>query len=91
MTSPVPHTNGLSPKAAAAGAVGLLVGIAIAVLNAVQDANLLGDLAMPLQVILLAAIPPVLTFLGAYQASPGNVVSGSTARHEAPPVNEGGF
>lgn len=71
--APTVRTEGVSPKAAASGAVGLLVGILIAVLNAVQEANLLGGLPMALQVILLAAIPPVLSFLAAYQASPGSV------------------
>jgi len=68
-----PTTNGISPKAVASSAVGLLVGVLIAVLNAVQEANLLGGLPMPAQVLLLAAIPPVLTFLAAYQAKPGDV------------------
>jgi uncharacterized RDD family membrane protein YckC len=71
--APAVKTEGLSPKALASSAVGLGVGILIAVLNAVQDNDLLGTLPPALQVILLAAIPPVLTFLAAYGASPGNV------------------
>lgn len=74
--APAVHTEGVSPKALASGVVGLLVGIAVAVLNAVQDANLLGGLPMTLQVLILAAIPPVLAFLASYQASPGNVTVG---------------
>lgn len=71
--APAVRTEGLSPKTLASSAVGLGVGILIAVLNAVQDNDLLGTLPPALQVILLAAIPPVLTFLAAYQASPGTV------------------
>ena len=74
---PVVKTEGVSPKALASSAVGLLVGILIAVLNAVQENQLLGSLPPALQVILLAAIPPILTFLAAYQAGPGNVSVGS--------------
>jgi hypothetical protein len=66
-------TEGVSPKAAAGSVVGLGVGIAVAVLNEVQESNLLGALPPALQAILLAAIPPLLVFLAAYAASPGKV------------------
>lgn len=71
--TPEPRTVGTSPKTVWAGVVALIIGVAIAVLNAVQDANLLGSLPVPLQVILLAAIPPILVALAAYQARPGVV------------------
>jgi hypothetical protein len=71
--APATVTDGISPKALASGATGLLVGIVVAVLNAVTESNLLGGLPPTVQVLLLAAIPPVLSYLAAYQAGPGTV------------------
>lgn len=72
--APVVQTEGYSPKMIAATAVTTLVGIVVALLNALQaNASLLGGLNPVLQFVILTAIPPLLAGLAAYQASPGNV------------------
>lgn len=72
--APVVKTEGVSPKMVAATAVTTLVGIVVALLNAVQaNTSLLGGLDPVLQFIILTAIPPALAGFAAYQASPGNV------------------
>jgi hypothetical protein len=56
-------------KVTAATAASLVVGIVVAVLNAaVADASLLGPLPQWLQSLILAVAPPLLTFLGGWQA-----------------------
>ncbi|GHH72294.1 hypothetical protein GCM10018793_09060 [Streptomyces sulfonofaciens] len=56
-------------KVTAATAASSAVGVVIAVLNAgVADAHLLGSLPEWLQSVILAAAPPVLTFLSGWQA-----------------------
>lgn len=72
--APAVKTDGLSPKAIAAGVVGALVGVIVTVLNAMQaDPSLLGSLPTFWQSAILLVIPPVVTFLAAYQAGPGAV------------------
>lgn len=72
--TPVVKTEGYSPKMLAATAVSTLVGIVVAVLNALQEnPNLLGTLPVPVQSLLLVVIPPILAGFAAYQASPGSV------------------
>ena len=68
------NTVGLSPKMVAATATSLILGVVVAVLNALQERpDLLGSLPPLLQFVLLAAIPSVVTGLAAYQAKPGTV------------------
>jgi hypothetical protein len=70
----VARTEGLSPKMVATTAATTLVGIVVALLNALQaDASMLGGLNPVLQFIILTAIPPILAGFAAYQASPGTV------------------
>lgn len=72
--APVPTTNGLSPKAVAATVVSGLVGIVVALLNGLQaDPAMLGSLPTWAQSLVLLLVPPVITFLAAYQAKPGDV------------------
>lgn len=69
-----PTTDGVSPKAIAAGVVGALVGVIVTVLNAMQaDPDLLGSLPTFWQSAILLVIPPVVSFLAAFQARPGSV------------------
>lgn len=71
---PVVQTVGASPKMIAATAVSTLVGIVVAVLNALQaNPNLFGTLPTAVQSLILVVVPPLLTGFAAYQASPGNV------------------
>lgn len=56
-------------KVKASTTVTFLVGLALAVLNGVQDdATLLGPLPAWLQAPILALVPPSLAFLAGYQA-----------------------
>lgn len=56
-------------KVRASTTITFLVGLALAVLNGVQeDASLLGPLPGWLQAVLLALVPPALAFLAGYQA-----------------------
>ncbi|GHJ42258.1 holin [Streptomyces sp. TS71-3] len=56
-------------KVTAATAASLVVGVVVAVLNAVvADASLLGSLPEWLQSVIIALVPPILTFLGGWQA-----------------------
>lgn len=72
--APVPTTNGLSPKAVAATVVSGVVGIVVALLNGVQEnPDMLGTLPTWAQSLILLLVPPVVTFLAAYQAKPGDV------------------
>jgi uncharacterized RDD family membrane protein YckC len=76
--APAVKTEGVSPKAIAAGVVGALVGVIVTVLNAMQaQPDLLGSLPTFWQSAILLVIPPVVSFLAAYQASPGTVSMGS--------------
>jgi hypothetical protein len=72
---PTMTTVGASPKMIAATAVSTLVGIVVALLNALQaNPNLFGDLPTPVQSLILVVVPPLLTGFAAYTASPGSVV-----------------
>lgn len=72
--APTVKTVGWSPKMIAPTVVTTLVGVVVALLNAVAaDASMLGGLHPVLQFVILTAIPPVLAGFAAYQASPGNV------------------
>lgn len=73
--APATRTVGLSPKAIASTVVAALVGVVVTVLNAVSDnPDLLGGLPVTVQSLILLLVPPVITWLAAYQASPGTVV-----------------
>jgi hypothetical protein len=73
-TAPVVKTVGTSPKMIAATAVTTLVGIVVAILNALQaDPNLFGELPVVWQSVILVVIPPLLAGFATYQASPGTV------------------
>jgi hypothetical protein len=73
-TPAVTVTEGISPKALAATIVSVLVGIAVAALNAVQEQpSLLGPLPVWVQGVILAVVPAVITALAAFRASPGSV------------------
>ncbi|MFD7319421.1 holin [Streptomyces sp. NPDC059883] len=62
-------TAPVETKVKAASAVTFVVGIAIAVLNAVAaDSSLLGSLPAWLQAVALPLIPTALAFLAGYQA-----------------------
>lgn len=85
MTDPTPgvpdhatsttQTIGWSPKMVAATAATTLVGIVVAILNALQEnPSLFGALPTWLQSLLLVVIPPLLAGFASYQASPGTVV-----------------
>lgn len=79
-------TVGLSPKMIAPTVVTTAVGIAVALLNALQaDATMLGGLHPVLQFVILTSIPPILAGFAAYQASPGNVTV--SAARANPPVD----
>lgn len=67
------RTVGISPKVIASTSATLGIGIAIAVLNALQDHPDLIPGPTWLQAVLLAIIPALLTFLVGYRASPGEV------------------
>ncbi|MFJ4852383.1 holin [Streptomyces sp. NPDC088730] len=59
----------IESKVTAATVMTFVVGLAVAVLNAVQaDASLLGPLPSWLQAPLLALVPPALAFLAGYRA-----------------------
>lgn len=59
----------IESKVTAATAMTFVVGLAVAVLNAVQaDTSLLGPLPSWLQAPLLALVPAALTFLAGYKA-----------------------
>jgi hypothetical protein len=74
---PAAKTEGVSPKAIAATVVGALVGVIVTTLNAMQaQPDLLGTLPTFWQSAILLVIPPVLTFLAAYQAGPGSITLG---------------
>ena len=71
---PVVRTVGWSPKMVASTAVATVIGIVVAILNALQaNPNLLGQLPTPVQSLLLVIIPPILAGFAAYQAPPGNI------------------
>lgn len=73
--APVVKTVGWSPKMVAATAVTTVIGIVVAILNALQaDPSLFGDLPTPVQSLILVVIPPILAGFASYQASAGNVV-----------------
>jgi hypothetical protein len=73
--APATKTVGWSPKMLAATATTTLVGIVVALLNALQaDPSLFGDTPTWLQSLLLIVIPPLLAGFASYQASPGAVV-----------------
>ncbi|MFJ9029801.1 holin [Streptomyces sp. NPDC102274] len=58
-------------KVKAASAASFLVGIVIALLNAIAaDSSLLGPLPAWAQAVILPLIPTALTFLAGYQAKP---------------------
>jgi hypothetical protein len=72
--APTVETVGWSPKMITATAVTTVVGIVVAVLNALQaDPSMFGDLPTELQSLILVIIPPILTGIATYSASPGNV------------------
>jgi hypothetical protein len=72
--APAVKTVGWSPKMVTATAVTTVIGIVVAILNALQaDPALFGDLPTPVQSLLLVIIPPILAGFATYQASPGNV------------------
>lgn len=66
-------TIGISPKVIASTLVTALVGLVIAILNAVQDNPDLIPGPTWLQGVLVTIIPTVLTFLAGYRANPGEV------------------
>lgn len=71
---PVVKTEGFSPKMVAATVASALVGVVVAVLNALQEnPTLLGGLPVWAQSLVLIVIPPLLAGLAAFQASPGTV------------------
>jgi hypothetical protein len=73
--APKHETVGLSPKAIASTVVAALVGVLVTVLNAVsENPDLLGGLPVWLQSLILVLVPPLVTWLAAYQAPPGTVV-----------------
>ena len=73
--SPTTKTVGLSPKAIASTVVAALVGVVVTILNGVsENPDLLGGLPTWAQSLILLIIPPLLTWLAAYQAAPGTVV-----------------
>jgi len=56
-------------KAIAGGVVSLLVGVALAALNGFEaNSQLLGSIPAWAQALLVAIVPPIVTFLGAYSA-----------------------
>ena len=72
--APAVRTEGFSPKMVAATAATTLVGVVVALLNALQaDPNLFGDLPTVWQSVILVVVPPVLAGFASYSASPGNV------------------
>lgn len=73
-------TVGASPKVIVTTIVSGLIGVLIAVLNAVSaNSDLLGSLPPMVQGLILVLIPPVVTWLAGYQAPPGTVVNDGTA------------
>jgi len=73
--APAAKTVGWSPKMLAATAATTLVGIVVAILNALQeDPAMFGALPTWLQSLLLVVIPPLLAGFASYQAGPGEVV-----------------
>lgn len=84
--APSVKTVGWSPKMVTATAVTTLIGIVVAILNALQaDPSLFGDLPTPVQSLLLVVIPPILAGFATYQASPGAVTI--SAPRPVPPVD----
>lgn len=80
MTEPINHTPINEPpkvveaKVTAASLVTLLASIAIALLNALQaDSTILGSLPPAAQFVLIAVIPPLLTFAGGYAKTSNRV------------------
>ncbi|MDN5857887.1 MAG: hypothetical protein L0H84_04620 [Pseudonocardia sp.] len=74
VTSTDARTVGPSPKAVAATAGATLLGVVLAVLNAVQASpELLGGLPPVWQFLLLAAVPPLVIGLLAVRAAVGKV------------------
>lgn len=74
MVSPVPLTNGLSPKMVASTAVTTLISIALALLNLLQtNSAMLAGVPSFWQFVILAVIPPLVVGFSAYKASPGDV------------------
>lgn len=72
--APTVKTVGWSPKMIAATAATTLVGVVVALLNALQaDPSLFGDLPTWAQSLLLVVIPPVLAGFASYSAGPGEV------------------
>jgi hypothetical protein len=72
--APSVQTVGWSPKMITATVMTTLLGIVVAILNALQaDPDLFGDLPTELQSLLLVVIPPILTGIATYTAAPGNV------------------
>jgi hypothetical protein len=68
MTTPT-ASGPIETKVTAATALALLASIIVAILNAVvADNSLLGGMPPVLQALLLAAVPPLITFLGGYAA-----------------------
>lgn len=62
-----PTPDVVESKLVAASIITLLAGIAVALLNAVQaDSSILGSLPPAVQFVILAAIPPVLSFAAGY-------------------------
>ncbi|WP_017602352.1 hypothetical protein [Nocardiopsis lucentensis] len=59
----------IETKVTVATFLSLAAGVALAVLTAVQsDPTVIGGLPEPAQFVIIAALPPVLTFLGGYAA-----------------------
>jgi len=74
--APATETLGWSPKMIVATVMTTLLGIVVAILNALQaDPDLFGDLPTELQSLLLVVIPPILTGIATYTASPGTVTT----------------
>lgn len=73
--SPTLKTVGLSPKNIAGTTLAALVGVVVTILNAVQEnPDLLGTMPTWAQSLILLLVPPVIVWLGTYQAPPGTVV-----------------
>lgn len=77
------ETVGVSPKAAVATAVGALLGVLLAVANAVQARpELLGDLPPIVQFLILTSVPPAALALATYKAAVGRVALPPTVEGE---------
>lgn len=76
MTTPKPVEDIVEHKVLSASAVTLAVSVGIALLNGIAaDSTLLGWLGLPpvVQAVVLAGVPPLVTFLAGY-ATPSNRV-----------------